>query len=204
MSFAPESVLHQVHPFDQGIALELGRKQIVQLRECLLKFGMVIARLSKLGVAPFRDASDFHQRNSLAQECRKGNLLRLERIVRQLNSKCDAKSLALGRVHRQGPYRIKIEPSGTRLHVAPIAADVENIDERQARDLLHVLLERFPARPRRERRAALFPCVADESKARITERAFGWCCKQHCLPALILVDFKRTLIQSVRSWPDQS
>src|SRR3984885_654989 len=157
---------------------------------------MVITRLSKWCIALARDASDFHQRNSLAQKWRKGHLLRLERIIRQSNAKRDAQAFALGRGHRQSPSRIEVEPSRARLHVAPIAANVENIHERQARDLLHVLLQCFPARPRGQRRPTLLPAVADQSKSRIPDRPLGWRRKQHCLPALILVDLKRPLIQA--------
>src|ERR1035438_3437117 len=95
---------------------------------------MVIARLSIFALALVGNVPNFHQRNALAQKWRKGYLFRLKGSVRQLNSKRDAKSLALGRVHRQGPNRIEIEPSRPGLHVAPIAANVENIHERQAGD----------------------------------------------------------------------
>jgi hypothetical protein len=72
-----------------------------------------------------------------------------------------------------------------------------NIHEKQARYFLHVLFERFPTSPRRQRRPALFPAVTDQSKPRITQRPFGWRRKQHCLPTLVLVDIKWALIQTV-------
>src|SRR3984885_15387232 len=156
---------------------------------------MVITRLSKWCIALARDASDFHQRNSLAQKRRKGHLLWLERIIRQLNSKRDAQAFALGRVHRQRPNRIEIEPSRARLHVAPIAANVENIHEWQAGDLLHVLLECFPSRPRGQRRPTFLPAVADQSKSRIPDRPLRWRRKQHGFLDVILFNIKRTLIQ---------
>src|SRR5690349_429177 len=100
---------------------------------------MVIPRFPKLGVTLSRDASDFHQRNAFAQKWRKRNLLRLERIVRQLNAKRDAQALALGCVHRQGPNRIEVEAARTRLYVAPVAPNVKNVDEGQTRDFFYML-----------------------------------------------------------------
>src|SRR5450631_1265056 len=43
VSFAPEPVLHQVHPFNQWIAFKLCCQWIIQFSKCFLKFGMIVA-----------------------------------------------------------------------------------------------------------------------------------------------------------------
>src|SRR5882672_828682 len=78
VTFAPESVLHQVHPFDQRISLELGGQQGVQLSKRFLKLRMVVTRLAKLSIAFPRNTADIHHRYAISQEWRKRNLFRLK------------------------------------------------------------------------------------------------------------------------------
>ena len=73
MTFAPEAVLHQVHPFDERIGIELRSQQFVQLAEGLLKLRMVVARLDgieRLAVAA--ELADLRERHAIAQKIRHG------------------------------------------------------------------------------------------------------------------------------------
>ena len=132
MPLAPKAVLHQVNPLDQGIAIKSCRQQVGQLHECFLKLRMFIARLAVLPISPAGNVADVEERDAIAQERRQGDLFGLKRSVRELNPKGNAQALAAGGVQRQTPDRIQIEAAGSRLHVAPIAANIQDVDEGQA------------------------------------------------------------------------
>src|SRR4029077_1553495 len=78
VSLAPEAILHQVYPFDQGIPVELGGEQFNQLCERFLKFRMVVARFPVLSAAFSMDLPDIREWNALPQERRKGYFLWLK------------------------------------------------------------------------------------------------------------------------------
>src|SRR5262249_4288160 len=130
VSFAPKPVLHQVHPFDQRISFKLRSEQVVQFGEGRLKLRMVIARFAKLARTLSWDAPDINERYTVAQKFGQGNLFRLERIVGELDSECDPKVIGLGGIECKWPDWMKIKASRSGLYVAPIAADVEHVNER--------------------------------------------------------------------------
>src|SRR5436309_3210550 len=100
---------------------------------------MVITRLAKLSCTA-RDVPYFHEWNAVQKEVRQGDFLRLERVVRQLDAKRYPQALGFCRIECQLPDWVEIESSRPRLHVAPVAADIEHIDEGEARHLFDVLL----------------------------------------------------------------
>jgi hypothetical protein len=158
---------------------------------------MVIARLAILRIPLAGDLADVDQRNAIAQEGRQGDLFGLKRSVRELNPKSDTQALAPGRVERQSPDRIQIEAAGPRLHVAPIAANVQDIDEWQAGDLFDMLLQSFSAGASRKGRPTFFPAVSHQPKPRISQRLFRRAGEQNRLPALVLFNIEGSLVQTL-------
>ena len=63
--FAPESILHKVHPLHQRITFEISRQKIVQFGECFLEFRMVVSGLNVFGFAMPRNTPNFYQRDAL-------------------------------------------------------------------------------------------------------------------------------------------
>src|ERR1700687_1384086 len=162
---------------------------------------MVVARLAILAITFAGDAADVDEGDAVAQESRKGHLFRLERGVGKLNPERDAKTFALRRIEGQGPNRIEIQPSWTRLHVSPIAANVEDAHEGQAGNLLYVLLKSLPACACGQGWPTLFPGIANQAQTRIAQWFFGWCGEEYRLPSLVLIYVKGTLIQALSRRP---
>src|SRR5690349_25145455 len=52
VALAPESILHQVHPLNQRIAVKFRSEQLIQLRKRSMKFRMIIPRLDVFEAAP--------------------------------------------------------------------------------------------------------------------------------------------------------
>ena len=139
----------------------------------------------------------FTSGDSRAQELRQRELIGLEFGIGQLDPERHAKAVPSGGVQGQVPDGMKIERAGLGLHVPPVTAYVEHVDERQTRDVFDVTLERFTAGSSGKRRTAFFPRVSDETQAGVALWLFRRRGEQERQPPLILVDVERTLIQRV-------
>jgi hypothetical protein len=109
---APETILHQVDPFDERVAIESRGEQIVQFRKRLLKFRVIVAGLDKFGLSQLGNATDLHQGDARAQELRERQLTGLEFGIGQLDPERHSKTAPSGRVQRQIPDGMKIESAG--------------------------------------------------------------------------------------------
>src|SRR4051812_40191865 len=132
---------------------------------------MIVTRFAILGV-PVTKPPNLNHRYAIAQEGGQCDLFRLKGGVRELNPEGDAESFASGCVESERPNRIEIQSSGTRLYVAPIAANVKNIHKRQIGNLFDVLFERFAPGSRRKRGTTFFPAVSHQPQSRIAQRFF--------------------------------
>ena len=129
---APEAVLHEVHPLDERIAVELGGQQLVQLAEGLLELRVVVARLDG-GPSSSRTGRPMSTKGTL----RAGN-----RRSASLRAGCWGSKAARGRRpagraarERRGSAATpggRSSRPGRALHVAPVAADVEHVARRGA------------------------------------------------------------------------
>src|SRR5262249_42127874 len=135
-----------------------------------LKFRMVITRLAELRTTFTGNLSNLHHRDAVAQKSRNGNFFRLERIIRKLNTKRNTQSFPLGRIQSQREYGIKVEFAVFGLHIAPIAAYVEHVNERQTRHFLNMLRNRLAPLAGGDRWATLLPAVTDQPKPGIANR----------------------------------
>ena len=138
----PKAVHHEIHPLDQRITVKLGSEQVIQFEECLLKGGIIVARLNVFA-ASATVRTDLHERDLVTKEIRQCDPVWLKLRVRHLHPKGDTQAATLRCVKCQIPDRIEIQAAGLFLHIAPIAPDVEHIDKGQAREFLDVLFERF-------------------------------------------------------------
>ena len=104
VAFAPEAVLHQVHPLDQGIRIELGGHQFVQLAKRFLKFRMIVARLDRIEtLATTLDLADLGERYAVVQEIGQRDLGRLDFGIGELHAEADAQSALFGGVEGEFP-----------------------------------------------------------------------------------------------------
>src|SRR5882762_2200469 len=113
---------------------------------------MIIARLDGIefpAVAP--ELTDLGQRHPVVQKIRHRNLSGLNFRIRKLHAERYSQAAPLGRVKRQLPDGMQIELAGPALHVTPVTANVQDIDERKRRELFDVLLDGFRAAARRKR-----------------------------------------------------
>src|SRR5437667_6356825 len=154
---------------------------------------MVVPRLDIFRLAMTRNTPNFYQRNAIAEEGGKRQLLWLKGSIRKLHAESDPKPFTFRGIESKSPHRIEVESSRSRLNVAPIAADVQHIHKRQARYLLDMLLQRFASGSGRQRGATFLPRISHQAEARIAKRLLGWRCEKHSLPSLILIDIKRAL-----------
>ena len=113
VSLAPETVLHQVDPFDERVAVESRGEQIVQLRKRLLEFRVIVAGLDEFGLSEFGNATDLHQRDARAQELRERQLTGLEFGIGQLDPERHSETVPPGRIQRQIPDGMQIECAGS-------------------------------------------------------------------------------------------
>src|SRR6266508_4706062 len=103
-----------------------------------------------------------------------------------------------GSIESQLEDGMKFESSGPCLHVSPIAPDIENINERQAGESFHVLLERFQAISCSKRGPTFLPCIANQTETIILYRLVGLRGYQHGIPTFVLLDAEWALVQTVR------
>ena len=125
------------------------------------------------------------------------SLERLDLGIRELHAESHTQAAPFGGIEGQFPDGMQVETTGAALDIAPVAADVEDIDEWQRRELLDMLLDGLGASARGERRAAFLPGVADESQPPIADgliRRRGRCDRE---PALVLIDAERALVQAI-------
>ena len=201
VSLAPEAVHHEVHELDRVVAVELGGEELVQLAEGVAKGRVVVARLDLLGPAAAARA-DRDERDRVAQEAGQRELLRLVLGVRQLDAEAEAAAARPRGLAREREHRVQVEAAGAALHVAPVAADVEEVRERQRGHRRDLALERRAALARGERGPALLERVADEAEARVPHGGIGRRRGLDRVPALVLLDAERPLVQSVgHAWP---
>ena len=127
MGLAPPSVHHEVHEFNQWIAVELSRQQLVQFSKRLLKLGMIVLRLdivdglASRGAVSRRPRANLDQGDFFLQTIGDRNLLRLEIRAGKLDPESDPQVAGLGGVQRQLPDWIQVQFPGSLLHVAPVA-----------------------------------------------------------------------------------
>jgi len=198
VAFPPEAVLHQVHPFDERIGIELRRQQFVQLAKSLLKFRMIVARLDGVERASAAlELADLGQRHAIVQKVRHGDLFRLDLGIRELYAEPDAQAALLGGVERELPDGMQVEAAGTALDVAPVATDVEHVDEGQRGDFVHVPLDSFGATARGERRPVLFPGIAEKAQSPVADGLIGRRGGGDGEPAFVLIDAERALIKTI-------
>ena len=158
---------------------------------------MVVARFAELERAVLRNAADGDNGHLGLDEIGQGQVLRLADGVGNHDAEGDALFVAPRRVEGQAPDGRQIEAPEPPLHVAPVAADVEHVDERQAGHALDVLLERLASGARGERRTGLFPGVAYQAEAIVGHGALGGAGGGDGEPAVVLLDGERPLVQSV-------
>ena len=196
VSLAPEAVHHQVGELDEGVAVELGREQLVEIAKGPLELGVVVAGLDPVR-APGNGPPDRDERHLRLEKVGESELRGLDLRVGELNAEGEALAVSAGGVTSEGPDRVEVEPARTALHVAPVAADVEHVHERQRGEALDRQLERFLARSRRERRAVLLPRVPDEAEAGVADAAGAGRRRGDRVPALVLLDAEGALVQPV-------
>src|SRR5262249_38500746 len=131
------------------------------------------------------------------QEIGKGELGRLDLRVRELDAEADAESMPLRGVEGRGPDGMEVEAARTRLHVAPVAADVEYVHEGQGSEEPDPVLELLPSFAHRERGAVLLPRVAHEAEAEIADERVRRRRGLDRVPPLVLVDAERPLVQAI-------
>src|SRR5205809_826483 len=105
------------------------------------------------------------ERHLFLDEGREREAGRLDLGARQLNAEADAQSVAAGGVEREVPHRREVEPPRPALHVAPVASDVEHVDEGERRDRFDRLGQRLLAAPYGQGGTVLLPRVANQAEA---------------------------------------
>src|SRR5690242_8864433 len=111
---------------------------------------MIVTRLHEFPILTLCQLPNTHEGNAGAKKLRKGNLFRLEFRIRKLNAKCNSQAVALRRIQRQAPDWVKVKLSRTRLHIAPVTANVKHIYERQAGDFFNLLIQRLVSSTHRQ------------------------------------------------------
>src|SRR5207247_1049487 len=124
--------------------------------------------------------------------------VRLDLRVRKLDAETDAQAVAAGRVERHCPHRRQVETAGTALHVAPVAADVQDVHEGQAGECLHRRFQARLAAAHGQRRPVLLPGVTDESGAEVADGGGRRRGGGDGVPALVLLDAEWTLVETIR------
>ena len=196
---APEAVHHEVRELEDLLAVRLRRQQVDELGEGALELGIVVARLHALGpglsaAPPQGDERTFVWRKS-GRASRSGWISGFESWTR----KATRSSVAARGVERHRPHRVRgRDGPGRRLHVAPVAADVEDVHEGQARERLDRVLQACLAAPHGQRGTVLFPGVADEARPEVADGRGRRGGGGHRVPALVLLDAERALIEPVR------
>src|SRR5207245_9994010 len=97
--------------------------------EGALEVRMVVARLDALGSRAVAAPAQRDQGHTRLEEVGQREASGLELRVRELDAEADAQAVAAGGVERRGPHGSEVEAARPALHVAPVAADVEDVDE---------------------------------------------------------------------------
>src|SRR6185503_16603139 len=105
--------------------------------------------------------------------------------------------VALGGGECDIPNRGQTQLAGPRLHIAPIAADVQHVHKWQRRHFLYALFQGFPATLHVECGAVFFPGIADQATAKISNVLARRLGGEDREPALVLVDAERPLVKPV-------
>src|SRR5271157_300373 len=172
-----------------------GREQSRQFFECFLEGRVVIARFQVLRARARGDVADLDHGDFSAQEIWDREVLRLKLRTGELDPERHTKTVAFGSVESEVPDRIEIELARALLNIAPVTPNVEDILERKAGHLLHMLCERLAAVSGSQRWTVLLPGVADQPESRIAQRAVGGCGIEDGLPTLVLVNVKGALVE---------
>ena len=168
---------------------------------------MIVARLHpvaillagdrRIGVAKLAHRPNRNHWNARTQKLRQRQLLRLKRRIGTLHAKRDPKAVAFRSIESQTPHRIEVESAGPLLHVAPVAANIEHIDKRKAGHLLHVVFQGLAAFSHGDGRTFFLPGITKQPKPRVAERLLRGRGIQNSLPAFVLIDIERTLLQAI-------
>ncbi|PYT26320.1 MAG: hypothetical protein DMG57_22275 [Acidobacteria bacterium] len=94
-----------------------------------------------------------------------------------MHTERDSQAEPFGHVKSQLPDGMQIELAGPALHVTPVTADIQDVNERKRREFFDVLLDGFLAAARRKRRPAFFPGVTHQSAP-----SCGWVDRRVWLP----------------------
>jgi hypothetical protein len=116
--------------------------------------------------------------------------------IGHLYPKGNTQTATPGCIQCQLPDRIEIQAAGLFLHVAPVATDIEDIDKGQAREFVDALFEGFAPCARGKRGTVFLPRISDQTKAGISQRLRGRGGEENRLPALVLIDIERALIET--------
>src|SRR5262249_22664822 len=128
MTFAPESIHHQVNKLHDWIIVELPHQQFIQFLKSSLEFGVIISRLNKVCFCTI-GFSNLDQGNLFLQEVWQSKSAGLELRIRHLNTKGNSQVVPFSSVQGQVEYRIEIEFSGRRLDITPITTNVQDVNE---------------------------------------------------------------------------
>ena len=158
---------------------------------------MVVARLAELERPVLSDFADFDDRHLGLHEVGHRQVLRLAHRVGKHDAERHPLAVPPRRVESELPDRMEIEPPWPRLHVAPVAADVEHLGEGKTGHLLDVLFERLAPGARGLGGTGLLPRVSDQSRAEIRDRPFGRGRGRDREPAVVLFNSERTLVEPV-------
>ena len=201
VTFPPKPVHHQIHIFQLRVVTEFRDEKVIQFCKCLLEFRGIVTGFPKIEASLVFPGfvTDVHDRYFVLQKIRQRKLLRLDIRTGKLDAESNTQIVSFGSVECDLPNRGQAQLAGPRLHIAPVAANIQYVHKGQRSHFLHALFQRFPTALHPERRPVLLPRVADQPSAKISYVIAGRLSSEDREPPLVLVNAKWPLVESIRN-----